>query len=241
VRDEHRLKDKVDLTLDSRQLVSLLVGGIIVLGAVFVLGVVVGKKLAQNPHSADAPNLLSALDEKTEALEKVRQTPPLTFQDELTKKAEPAVASAPKPPPPAVASAPKPPPPAAAPPAPAPAHAAVVIPVEPAKTPTPVAMRPTPPASEPTPKVAPAKPQTVPNGPFTLQLGASQDKDDANRQIARLKDKGYAPYLVTAQVPGKGTWYRVRMGSFPSKDAAQHYLQDFHRETQLDAFVASTH
>jgi cell division septation protein DedD len=55
-----------------------------------------------------------------------------------------------------------------------------------------------------------------------------------------LREKGYAPYIVTAEVPGKGTWYRVRMGSFPTKDAATRYLQDFKRETQAEAFVAST-
>jgi cell division septation protein DedD len=57
--------------------------------------------------------------------------------------------------------------------------------------------------------------------------------------VARLKQRGYVPYVVSAEVPGKGTWYRVRMGSFESKDAAQRFLADFKRETQLDAFVAS--
>ena len=65
------------------------------------------------------------------------------------------------------------------------------------------------------------------------------NREEADRFAARLRDRGYAPYIVTAEVPGKGTWYRVRMGSFASKDAASRYLQDFKRETQLDAFVAS--
>ena len=46
MRDTHRMREKYDLSLDSRQVVSLLIGGIVVLGAVFVLGVLVGKKLA---------------------------------------------------------------------------------------------------------------------------------------------------------------------------------------------------
>jgi cell division septation protein DedD len=89
----------------------------------------------------------------------------------------------------------------------------------------------------PAPKVPDA---TSATGAFTLQLGASNNRDDAERQAARLREKGYAPYIVTAEVPGKGTWYRVRMGSFPTKDAATRYLQDFKRETQAEAFVAST-
>src|SRR6185312_7347191 len=89
----------------------------------------------------------------------------------------------------------------------------------------------------PSPKVPEA---TSATGAFTLQLGASLNRDDAERQAARLREKGYAPYIVTAEVPGKGTWYRGRMGSFPTKDAATRYLQDVKRETQAEAFVAST-
>ena len=40
-------------------------------------------------------------------------------------------------------------------------------------------------------------------------------------------------------MPGRGLFYRVRMGSFPNKDAAQTYLQDFKRETRLDGYVTS--
>src|SRR5215831_19411644 len=77
MRDTHRMREKYDLSLDSRQVVSLLIGAIVVLGAVFVLGVLVGKKLAGTQH-ADR-------DHRTDALEKARATPPLTFQDELTR------------------------------------------------------------------------------------------------------------------------------------------------------------
>src|SRR5579871_3636665 len=92
MRDAHRMKEKYDLSLDSRQIGSLLIGGIIVLGAVFVLGVVVGKKLATSDHGQGAPDLLSAIDQQAEAMKQVADassTPALTFQDELTKKVEP--------------------------------------------------------------------------------------------------------------------------------------------------------
>src|SRR5690349_5571596 len=59
MRDTHRMREKYDLSLDSRQVVSLLIGGIVVLGAVFVLGVLVGKKLAGTPHADRAPDLLT--------------------------------------------------------------------------------------------------------------------------------------------------------------------------------------
>ena len=276
MRDTHRMREKYDLSLDSRQVVSLLIGGIVVLGAVFVLGVLVGKKLAGTPRADHAPDLLTALDHKSDALERARAAPPLTFQEELTKPATtpPAAVRAPavsapvttatastaaSHPPSAPATVSAPTPAASAPAAtatkPGAQARAAAVPVttvatteakpepekkaEPARTPPAesVATRSTPAAAHPAPKVPDA---TSATGAFTLQLGASPNRDDAERQASRLREKGYAPYIVTAEVPGKGTWYRVRMGSFPTKDAASRYLQDFKRETQAEAFVAST-
>ncbi|HZJ54819.1 MAG TPA: SPOR domain-containing protein [Myxococcaceae bacterium] len=284
MRDTHRMREKYDLSLDSRQVVSLLIGGIVVLGAVFVLGVLVGKKLAGTPRADRAPDLLTALDHKSDALERARAAPPLTFQEELTKPVAPTptvvrapAASAPAasaltapgsstgatahasstpaaassssvapvsgpaaaPAASAVASKPTLPRPAAV---PAPATAEVKAEKKAELSPRQataesVVTRSAPAAAHPTPKVPEA---TSATGAFTLQLGASPNRDDAERQASRLREKGYAPYIVAAEVPGKGTWYRVRMGSFPSKDAATRYLQDFKRETQAEAFVAST-
>ena len=276
MRDTHRMREKYDLSLDSRQVVSLLIGAIVVLGAVFVLGVLVGKKLAGTQHADRGSDLLAALDHRTDALEKARAAPPLTFQEELTRttpddkhlaapaKAPPAkpvtppalatTAAAKAPPPPvasATAAAVKPPPaPAASSPSKPAATAVAAAPkpvagtsgnmdaTSPDTATETVATRATPAAAKPaTPKPPEA---TASNGAFTLQLGASPNREDAERQASRLREKGYAPYIVTAEVPGKGTWYRVRMGSFPTKDAASRYLQDFKRETQAEAFVAST-
>lgn len=249
MRDTHRMREKYDLSLDSRQVVSLLIGGIVVLGAVFVLGVLVGKKLAGTPRADHAPDLLTALDHKSDALERARATPPLTFQDELTRPAGSTPTAITPPATPAAATTPAKPAPVLHPAAvPAPTAATEAKPektpaekkAEPAARPPPpesVATRSTPAAAHPSPKVPEA---TSATGAFTLQLGASLNRDDAERQAARLREKGYAPYIVTAEVPGKGTWYRVRMGSFPTKDAATRYLQDFRRETQAEAFVAST-
>ena len=284
MRDTHRMREKYDLSLDSRQVVSLLIGGIVVLGAVFVLGVLVGKKLAGTPRADHAPDLLTALDHKSDALERARAAPPLTFQEELTKPVASAPAAIRPPavsPPPAPATSASPstaaahPPPApaavaasatsvasspaasASKPAAAARAAAAPVATTSATEPKPerkaepekkaeaartapvesVATRSTPAAAHSAPKVPDATSST---GAFTLQLGASPSRDDAERQASRLREKGYAPYIVTAEVPGKGTWYRVRMGSFPTKDAATRYLQDFKRETQAEAFVAST-
>jgi len=270
MRDAHRMKDKFDLSLDSRQIVSLLVAGMVVLGAVFVLGVVVGKKLSEADRAAQSHDLLTALDEKAAAMQKVNEEPPLTFQKTLTEKApppepsRPAKAEAPKPAEPpkaaespkaetakaetAVAEAPKPAPPAPAaePPKPSPTAEAPkgTVPQTPVPTRTaPAEAQARDPARAKSVKLAVPPPRapmpsTAPQTGFTLQLHASQDKVDADRFAASMREKGYAPYLVDAEVPGRGTWHRVRLGSFPTKDAASKYLADFKRETGVDAFVA---
>jgi len=282
MRDAHRMKEKFDVSLDNRQIVSLLIAGIVVMGAVFVLGVVVGKKLAGNAQTASAPDLLSALDANAQALQDVQKDSPLTFQDELTRKAaaEPvAAAPAPKTSSKPVAAAPTPPKLAPTPdpdtgelpPEEPEAETVVAAEAPTAVTQKPEPVKPEPAKVEPVVKAVPvsgkvevaavptrttnkdsgtlkeaiaraAQPpaQAVKGGAFTLQLSAFQDRQEADRFAARLRDRGYAPYILSAEVPGKGTWYRVRMGSFASKDAASRYLSDFKRETQLDAFVAGT-
>lgn len=235
MRDSHRLKEKYELSLDNRQIVSITVASLVVLGGVFMLGVVVGKKLsAETVALQQQPaDLLGQLDRKTDALETVKADAALTFQDELTRKVPTPIAEAPpvKPEPVAVAKV---------------ADAAVANP-EPVK-----------PLAE-TPKVdsvatrtvdgggglkeafgkAAQKPptETAANGTWTLQLSAYQDKVEADRFSAGLRDKGYAPYIVEATIPGKGTWFRVRMGRFGTRDAASRYMDDFRRETAMNAIV----
>jgi DedD protein len=229
MRDSHRMKEKYELSLDNRQIVTLSVASLVVLGSVFTLGVVVGKKLSTEvvPPQQHA-DLLGALDQKTEVLETVKADAPLTFQDELTRKP---------------AEIPEP-------------QAEVLKPVAVA------VKKPVVPEAEPTklpeaPKEEPVTTRTVDGGglkeafgkaqrpsseslsagSWSIQLSAHQDKTEADRFSAGLRDKGYAPFVVQATLPNKGTWYRVRLGHFPTKEAATRYLVDFRRETSMSAMV----
>src|SRR5581483_9833528 len=98
MRDVHKLKEKFELSLDTRQIFTLTLVGLVSLGGVFVLGMAVGRKLAAEAKVTQPPDLLSQLDEK--------QTAMTTFQDELTKpspKPEPAPKPTPAPKPAEVA------------------------------------------------------------------------------------------------------------------------------------------
>jgi len=56
---------------------------------------------------------------------------------------------------------------------------------------------------------------------YTVQLASYQEKELADADVKKLKQRGYAAFIVSADVPGKGTWHRVRIGSFSNKAAAE--------------------
>ncbi|MFN0061062.1 MAG: SPOR domain-containing protein [Myxococcaceae bacterium] len=265
MRDAHQMKEKSDVALDNRQLVTAFTGGLVVLGAVFVLGVVVGKKLS--PEVTGTPiDLLTALDKKNDVLENAREQP-LTFQDELTRKAPDRVAAdagplaapsqlevgaadagAPPDKTTVLAEGPKISLPTTEPVKAADVATASSAPVEPTPTAAkPAAQKPTPTVAKqempkPAAPLAAAKVDRVPASPsdlFTLQLAATSARSEADRQVAKLKGQGFSPYVEPAQIPGKGTWYRVRMGKFETREAATRFLSDFKRETKMNAFVAA--
>jgi len=232
MRDTHRLKEKYELTLDTRQIVTVTMAVLIVMGGVFALGVVVGKKLAaEQPVAAAAQpaDILAAVDQKTDALDAMGQDASLTFHEALTAPMPAAEVGAPEPPDAAVAHA-----------SADPAPGAQAKPAEQVK-PTPVPTR-TSDAGDLRQAFGRAQakpPEAAQDGSWTLQLSASQDRGESDRFAAGLRDKGYAPFVVRADVPGRGVWFRVRMGRFATREAAERYLADFHRETQMEAFVTT--
>lgn len=73
---------------------------------------------------------------------------------------------------------------------------------------------------------------------FTLQVEAVRDGKEAVRMVVHLKKKGYAAFSSRTEIAGKGTWYRVRVGKFDSRDAAQRMLEQLGRD-QVKAVVVS--
>lgn len=61
-------------------------------------------------------------------------------------------------------------------------------------------------------------------GRYTIQVAAVKVTGNAQRLVAQLRSKGYPAYQVRVEVPGKGAWFRVRVGAFESRDAAEKML-----------------
>jgi cell division septation protein DedD len=196
-----RAREKFELSLDGRQVASIVVGALVVLAVVFVLGLNVGKQLAARQAEGRRAGDLDALDRAPAP--PPAKAEPLTFHDRLTKETP----------------APPPPPEAAPPPAPPP-------------TPPPQAAPP-PAAASAGPESAPPPPAAL--KPWTVQLAAAGERAEADRIAARFA--ALNPRIEDAIVPGKGRFFRVRVGSFETRDAAQRYLKDVARETGAKGIV----
>ncbi len=193
---EPRLRDdRPEVRLDRIQVIWLTLGAVVALGLMFALGVVVGRRAALFA-TQERPPAIAELDADGQTYEK------LTFYDKLSSPAAP----------PKVAAAPGVP--AAKP--------------EPKATPKPELAPKAEPAEPPAvavPSAAEATPTALASGParrgdYTIQVSAFQSKEEAQAYAAKLERKGYRPFIVRGEVQGKGTWYRVRMGSFVQEDEA---------------------
>lgn len=85
---------------------------------------------------------------------------------------------------------------------------------------------------------APSPAHAAGKGNFLLQLSSFQDRAEADAFAHRFA--GQNAYVVASEVPGKGLWYRVRVGSYGTmKDAAAAKVA-FEREHGVIAYVAGT-
>jgi cell division septation protein DedD len=58
--------------------------------------------------------------------------------------------------------------------------------------------------------------------------------------VGTLRSKGYPAYQIQVTVPGKGEWYRVRVGAFESREAAEATLKKLSND-QVRGMVIGTH
>lgn len=229
--DTELFKDKVEVSLDGRQIFYLFFGGAVIACLVFVLGVMVGKRVEARSHvhseagTSAARDPLAALDQLSADADKLsfpaalsgESHKPLGVVDEVLAEARTDAAEA------------------ASEPAPAPKQAEAPAKPEVAKKPDPPKPAPEPkpaPAPEPEPVKAPAS-----KGSYTLQLSSFQNRAEADSFHGELVAAGLHPYIVEANVPEKGTWYRVRLGSYDDYDAAIRGKKEFESRHKIIAYV----
>jgi len=55
---------------------------------------------------------------------------------------------------------------------------------------------------------------------YSVQVASVTERTEAESIKAKLAAKGFAAYIVESAIPGKGTWYRVRVGRHLEQPAA---------------------
>jgi len=74
--------------------------------------------------------------------------------------------------------------------------------------------------------------------PLTIQVSSLKDHALARQTEQALKAAGYHAYVITAMVPGKGVWHRVRLGAFADKKEAEPVMKQLKAEGRNPILVA---
>ena len=56
---------------------------------------------------------------------------------------------------------------------------------------------------------------------FTVQVSSFPTTEEASAFARQLERKGFEPYITAADIPGRGTWHRVRVGNYTTKGDAE--------------------
>lgn len=76
-------------------------------------------------------------------------------------------------------------------------------------------------------------------GGFQLQVSSFKTTEEAESFSAALRRRGHHAYVEAADVKGRGTWYRVRVGPFKYKRSAEIYRQEFEAKERIVTFIVS--
>ena len=74
---------------------------------------------------------------------------------------------------------------------------------------------------------------------YTLQVGSFKRESDARRFATQLSESGYFTYVEDADLGEKGTWYRVKLGGFPTVDEAKQTRDALLKEHGQKSFVVA--
>jgi DedD protein len=213
----------------------LVVGGgaIVVLGLTFALGIAVGRHWA--PHRDAEPPAAEAarkpavpVGRRSGLIDPTPERPPqekLTFYQTLTAPMSDAPA------PTAKVSAPAKPEPVKPEPAKPRPTTDRVSTDRPAATPA-SAPKPDKPAGTAVPGTGPAR-----VGDWAVQVGVFRDREQAESVRRPLAGSGFDAYLIAVTAPDGQTQYKVRMGTFKSREDAARMAERVRQERSLAAFV----
>ncbi len=72
---------------------------------------------------------------------------------------------------------------------------------------------------------------------YTIQVAAYPDRGMAEDEVRSMKRRGYAAFVVATSLAEKGTWYRVRVGSFANRPAAEKLAAELKAKEGVETFI----
>ena len=75
------------------------------------------------------------------------------------------------------------------------------------------------------------------DGGYQLQVSSFRTSAEAGVFADQLRARGHKAYVQEAKVPGHGTWFRVRVGPFPTQHAAAAYRSQFEQKEHVVPFI----
>jgi cell division septation protein DedD len=77
----------------------------------------------------------------------------------------------------------------------------------------------------------------LPTSGYTVNIASFRDKGNADRLMKELEEKGYEAFIEKVNIAQKGTWYRVAMGRFSSREEALTFAQGLKEKGISYSFV----
>ena len=224
MKDQDKIRERVELLLDNRQIFLIFLASAVILALVFSLGVVVGKRIGPPTISAPPTDPLALLDKMSKG-EPVDEN--LTFHTALTKEAEEVQLGAN-----AVDGS-------SGDVKAKPAGEKVEEKKEAKAAPVPAKKAS---SQQPPAKKKASEDSTEPGAKgkkesFSLQLSAFQERHEAEQFMLKLKQSGLKPYMVTTSIPGRGIWFRVRVGDYSNWEDALVAKENFEQRHKIIAYV----
>jgi DedD protein len=209
----------------------------VILGLTFALGLLVGRQLARQPGAPGASGVVvSASEAARRAAGPMRKsgiaqelmadrapesTEKLTFYQTLTEPLNSPAPPRPEPKPVAIKT-------------PAPAPAAPAPPAPPPPSLPPLAARP---AEPPHPRTAEAAPSAPSTSAWTIQVGAYKNQRQAEDLRQQLAASGLEAYVATLPAKEGQARYRVRIGTYRTREEATAAAERVRAQRSLTAFV----
>lgn len=93
------------------------------------------------------------------------------------------------------------------------------------------------PAAQPVARAPAPSPVPATRDGYAIQVGSYRQASGAADKISQWQAKGYDAFLSIGEVPNSGTWYRVRIGHFETRESARKFLEDVVRKEKVSAII----